>query len=67
MVDPKNILFRDIRLEAGAISATGQLAAERDGNVDGRLVMSAQTSAATVRVPLVVSGRLPELTLNAGR
>jgi hypothetical protein len=67
LIDPKNILFRDIRLEAGAISATGQVAAERDGNVDGRLVMSAQTSAATVRVPLAVSGRLPELTLSAGR
>jgi len=67
LVDPKNILFLDIRLEAGAISAAGQLAAERDGNVDGRLVMTAQTSAATVKVPLVVSGRLPELTLTAGR
>lgn len=67
LVDPKNILFRDVRLEAGAISAIGQVAAERNGSVDGRLVMAAQTSAATVRVPLVLSGQLPELTLTAGR
>jgi len=66
-VDSGNILFRDIRLEAGAMSATGQVAATRDGEVDGRLVMAAQSSVATVRVPMTLSGNLPELTINAGR
>lgn len=64
---PGNIQLRDIRLEAGAISASGQVAAGRDGVIDGRLMMAAQTSAATIRVPLALSGRLPELTLTAGR
>ncbi|WP_374326446.1 AsmA-like C-terminal region-containing protein [Azonexus sp.] len=64
---PGSIQLRDMRLEAGAISASGQVTAGRDGLIDGRLMMAAQTSAATIRVPLALSGRLPELTLTAGR
>jgi len=66
-VDPDNILLRDIHLEAGAMSASGQVAATREGEIDGRLVMAAKSSVATVRVPLTLSGKLPELTVSADR
>lgn len=57
----------DLALDAGLLSASGQLRVTGDGGVRGTLVSQARTSVTTVRVPMTVSGALPALTLTTGR
>ncbi|WP_298393496.1 AsmA-like C-terminal region-containing protein [uncultured Azonexus sp.] len=66
-VDAQGVSLRDIRLDAGLLTASGQLQVSAAGEVSGALIALARSSVSTTRVPLAVSGTLPELTLGAGR
>lgn len=66
-VDAQGVSLRDIRLDAGLLTASGQLRVAPGGEVNGALVALARSSVSTTRVPLAVGGSLPTLTLSAGR
>lgn len=53
---------RDIRLDAGMMTATGQFLANRNRQIDANLTVGIQTSVSSLHVPVRVSGVLPELT-----
>lgn len=53
---------QDVRMDAGMMTATGQFTANRDRLVEGNLTVGIQTSVSSLRVPVRVSGVLPELT-----
>lgn len=67
VVDPRQVTGRDIRLEAGLISANGRFVADRESKVVGSLDVSIGSSVSNVRVPIKVSGTLPNLDVMAGR
>lgn len=62
LVTPKQIASRDVRMDAGMVTATGQFVAGRDGLVEGHLVVVLQSSVARANVPLRIHGTLPDLT-----
>lgn len=66
-IDARGVSMRNIRLDAGLMTASGQLQAVPGGAVDGRLVLLARSSVATTRAPLVLSGQLPNLTVSADK
>lgn len=66
-IDAQGVSMRDIRLDAGLLTASGQLQVSAAGEVSGGLVGLARSSVSTTRVPLMISGSLPVLTLTAGR
>ena len=66
-INPRQISGRDIRLEAGMMTATGQFVATRDRQVDGNLSVGIQTSVSSLQVPVRVSGVLPDLTAFGGK
>jgi len=66
-IDAKGVSMRNIGLDAGLMTASGQLQVVPGGLVDGRLVLLARSSVATTRVPLVLSGQLPNLTVSADK
>lgn len=66
-VDAQGVAMRDIRLDAGLLTASGQLQVSAAGEVGGGLVALARSSVSTTRVPLTISGSLPVLTLTASR
>jgi hypothetical protein len=66
-VDAQGVSMRDIRLDSGLLTTSGQLQVSAAGEVNGSLVVLARSSVSTTRVPLAISGSLPGLTLTAGR
>lgn len=65
-IDAGRVSVRNISLSAGAMSATGQLTAGQGGAVEGGLTAAVSTSVTTLRLPLKLTGRLPDLTLLTG-
>lgn len=61
-VTPKQIVSRDVRMDAGMLTATGQFVAERDGPLEGSGAVVLQSSVARANVPLRIHGTLPDLT-----
>lgn len=61
-INPRQITSKDMRMDAGMVTAVGQFAAGRDGQVDCTLAVTLQTSVATMNVPVHVYGTLPDLT-----
>jgi len=66
-VGPQGVSVRNIRLDAGLMTASGQLQVSPAGEVNGGLVVLARSSVSTTRVPQTVSGTLPTLTLTSSR
>jgi hypothetical protein len=66
-INPRQISARDIRLEAGMMTAGGQFVATRDRQVNGNLTVGIQTSVSSLQVPVRVSGVLPDLTAFGGQ
>jgi len=66
-INPRQISGRDIRLEAGMMTASGQFVATRERQVDGNLTVGIQTSVSSLQVPVRVSGVLPDLTAFGGK
>jgi hypothetical protein len=61
------LLGRDIKVDAGRVTANGQFFATADQRVDANLVVTMQTSVSTMRSPVKVSGVLPDLYTVANR
>lgn len=61
-VTPKQVVSKDVRMDAGMVTATGQFVAERDGQVEGSMSVVLQSSVSRTNVPVRVYGTLPDLT-----
>ncbi|MBK7898405.1 MAG: hypothetical protein IPJ99_03370 [Betaproteobacteria bacterium] len=57
----------DFKLTAGLMSAEGQFTVGAGGKVTGATTVAIQSTVSTVRVPVRISGELPDLTAAAGR
>ncbi|RKT60503.1 AsmA-like protein [Azonexus fungiphilus] len=66
-LDAGGLTMRNIRLDAGLMTASGQVAANAGGDIDGRLLLLARSSVATVRVPLLLGGRPGDIGLTVER
>nr|WP_254431937.1 AsmA-like C-terminal region-containing protein [Azonexus fungiphilus] len=66
-LDAGSLTMRNIRLDAGLMTASGQVAANAGGDIDGRLLLLARSSVATVRVPLLLGGRPGDIGLTVER
>ena len=62
-ITAQQVALRNIQLDAGAITASGQVVAGQDANIDGRLLLQVRSSVATTKAALSLSGRLPNPTL----
>lgn len=67
VINPQQVVGRDIRLEAGLISANGRFTANRERKVEGLFDVSISSSVSGVRMPIKISGTLPDLAVAAGR
>jgi hypothetical protein len=61
-VTPKQVVSKDVRMDAGMVTATGQFVAERNGQVEGGMSVVLQSSVSRTNVPVRVYGTLPDLT-----
>jgi len=66
-INPGQVSGRDIRLDAGMMTATGQFVARRDRPIDATLSVGIQTSVSSRYVPVRVSGILPDLTASGSK
>lgn len=57
--DARGIGLHDLHLDAGAMRASGALRHTPDGQIEGRLTVDVRSSVAALRVPVRVSGMLP--------
>ena len=60
-IDPRQVVGRDLAMNAGMFAATGQFVATRDRQVDSNLLVTMQTSVSSLTLPIRVSGTLPNL------
>lgn len=58
---------QDVRLNAGMMTAAGEFVAGRDGLVYSRLTVGIKTSVSSLRVPVRVSGVLPDLVASGSQ
>lgn len=65
-VEPQQVIGSNIHMDAGLFAADGQFVA-RGRQVDGLFDLSLRSSVAALRMPLRLSGYLPDLTAAAGR
>jgi len=66
-LDPGQFAARNLQLDAGIMTARGQLVCLRDLSVQGDFVVGMQSSVNTLRVPVKLSGKLGELVAVSGR
>ena len=66
-LDPRQFAARNLQLDAGIMTARGQLSCQRDLSLEGDFVVSMQSSVNTLRMPVKVSGKLGELVAVSGR
>lgn len=61
-ITPKQVAGRDVRMDAGMVTAVGQFVSSREGLVEGNMAVTLQTSVSTVHAPVRVFGTLPDLS-----
>lgn len=61
LIGSTQLIANGVSLEAGMMSASGQFTVNQ-GRIDGTLTVGLQTSVSSVRVPIRLSGVLPEVT-----
>ena len=66
-IDRKQVVGRDLSMNSGLFTATGQFVALRDRQVDSNLLVNMPTSAASRTQPIRVSGTLPNLQAASAR
>ncbi len=66
-VSEQGALMRDINLDAGPLTATGQARISSAGEVNGGLLVLVRSSVSTTRVVQTLSGALPTLTVSAAQ
>ena len=60
-IDPRQVVGRDLSMNADLFAATGQFVVTRDRQVDSNLAVTMQGSAAVRTTPIKISGTLPNL------
>jgi hypothetical protein len=58
----KQVVSKDLRMDAGMVTAQGQFVAEPNGLVDANINVTLQTSVSSMTVPVRITGNLPDLT-----
>lgn len=66
-IGPRQFTGRAMQLDAGMMVASGQFSATPDQRVDAALTVTMQSSVAIQRLPVKVSGTLPDLLSVGGR
>lgn len=61
-INPRQVVGRDVRMDAGMVTAVGQFISSRDGQVEGSMAVTLQTSVSSVHAPVRVFGTLPDLS-----
>lgn len=67
VINPRQVSGRAMQLDAGMVIASGQFSATPDQRVDAALTVTMQTSVAIQRLPVKVSGTLPDLSTIGSR
>lgn len=65
LVSPQQIVVRNIKMDAGMMTGTGQFVADRNGQVEGNMAITMQSSVSSVHASIRVYGSLPDLTATA--
>lgn len=66
-VTPRQVVGREVRMDAGMVTANGHFVAERNGQVDGTMAVTLQSSVSSQRAAVRVIGVLPDLTATASK
>lgn len=61
-ITPKQVVARDVRLDAGMMTAAGQFVSGRDGQVEGSMAVTLQSSVLSQQASIRIFGTLPDLT-----
>lgn len=61
-ITPKQVLGREVRMDAGMVTAVGQFNAARNGQVEGNMAVTMQTSVSSQNAAVRVYGVLPDLS-----
>lgn len=61
-VTPKQVVGRDVRMDAGMVTAVGQFSSARNGEVEGSMSVTMQTSVASQNTSVRIYGVLPDLS-----
>lgn len=61
-ISPRQIVGRDVRMDAGMVTAVGQFNSPRDGQVEGNMAVTMQTSVSSQNASVRVFGTLPDLS-----
>lgn len=61
VMNSSQLVVNDVQLEAGMMTSVGQFSVNQ-GRVDGNLIVNLQTSVSNVRVPVRISGVLPDIS-----
>lgn len=61
-ISPKQVVGREVYMDAGMVTAAGQFVSGRDGQVEGNMVVTLQTSVASQHAPVRIFGTLPDLS-----
>ena len=66
-ISGQQVVGRDVVMNSGMFSANGQFVVTRDREVNSSLMVNIQTSASVLRMPIRVTGTLPNLQAVGGR
>jgi hypothetical protein len=66
-LNPSQFIARNIQMDAGMLTASGQLIVQRNLETDGSLVVNMRSSVSSLRVPVKVSGTLNGLIATTGK
>ena len=61
-ITPKQVLGRDVKMDAGMVTAVGQFSSARNGEVEGSMAVTMQTSVASQNASVRIYGVLPNLS-----
>ncbi len=61
-ITPKQVLGRDVKMDAGMVTAAGQFNSPRNGEVEASMMVTMQTSVATQNASVRIYGVLPNLS-----
>lgn len=61
-ITPRQVVGRDVRMDAGMVTAVGQFVSGSDGQVEGKMAVTLQTSVSKQHAPVRIFGTLPDLS-----
>lgn len=61
-ITPKQVVGREVRMDAGMVTAVGQFNSARNGQVEGNMAVTMQTSVSSQNASVRIYGVLPDLS-----